>query len=198
MRCFVLLLAAILAPAIVSAQDGLPFGQTFEVPIIVAGQPAVGQAVISAADTAEKPMLVFYVASDGKIGVLSYVIRRSDKTDPKPQPNPKPDPKPQPDPTPNPAKLAYVYLIHESKDADPKSAAIRNDKAWKDACGAWGVQWIVLDKDVAATKFPVATRLAVSKGLPAVVLMDAQGLPEVIKPETAAELLARIKKGVGQ
>ena len=115
-----------------------------------------------------------------------------------PQP-PGPIPPVPPPPVPTPiVKPAWIGVIHESRDATPATANVRDAKAWKDAATAAGIQWIVMDKDEAVKKFPGATKRAVAFGLPAVVSVEASGICTVDKlPATidAMTTLVRAKGG---
>jgi hypothetical protein len=118
---------------------------------------------------------------------------RLDGSTPGPTPEPRPEPGPQPNPQPLPvpdAKVTAVYLVHESGDSDPKTAAVRDAKAWKDALDGKAIRWLVSDDDALVAKLPNVTAKARTNGLPAVVVMyadgtavakDAPGTPEAMK-----------------
>jgi hypothetical protein len=117
---------------------------------------------------------------------------------PGPTPNPTPTPTPVPTPTPPPPptpKVAFIYLIHESGDSTSVQAKTRDAKAWKDAADGLGIKWLVIDKDQALAKFPVATKTAIATGLPALVALDKAGVAVAEKqPETIEALTAAVKR----
>lgn len=190
MKRTILAFCLFLLPFLATAQDGLPSGVPFDLPLIVGGKATTGKALIQASTDPEKPLVVFYATADGKIGVMAYWIRRGDS--PSPTPNPQPEPKPDPKPTP---KLAFLYLIHESKDSTPTQALVRDDKSWRDACEARGIRWLVMDVDEAVKKFPIAAAKAKATGLPCIVWLDSQGVAEsATQPKTADELIAEINR----
>ena len=107
-------------------------------------------------------------------------------------------PLPPPPPPPPPVKPVAVYYIHESGDLAPKEASVRDGLAWKKAADSLGIRWLCFDKDSGAKKFPDATKRATAAGLPAVVFIDAQGMPDVTKaPTTAAEMETLVKQKAG-
>ena len=165
--------------------DGLPVGQDFAVPVVVDGKATEGLAFISA----DKVLRIHYV-KNGKIAVLTYTVTRGGEV--------KPPPVVVVVDPPTPSKIATIYLIHESGDGTPAFTAIRNASEWKVACDKLGIKWIIADVDTAKPKIPQAVKLAVAKGLPAVVLIDAQGLGMAEKAATPDAMLALVRKAGGK
>ncbi len=107
-------------------------------------------------------------------------------------------PPPPPPPPPPPVKPVAVYFIHESGDLNSKEAAVRDGLAWKKTAEAAGIRWLCFDKDSGVKKFPDATKRATAAGLPAVVFIDAKGVPDVVKaPATAVEMESLVKQKGG-
>ena len=132
----------------------------------------------------------------GKPVTWIYQIAVDAKPDPgpDPKPDPGPDPKPDPKPDPTPVKVAFVYLLHESKDSTPAFNAVMGDQAWKKALEANGVKWVASDVDAAGKSLPNAVDIAKKAGLPALVWLDSAGLAKAEKcPATPAEVMAKLK-----
>lgn len=172
-RC---LRCALVAVAILGAAPGLFAADTFKMPVVVNGKTYQADAVIQ---------------SDGSIKVVVAVVlvfRQDGEVQPGPGPKPPPDP-------PTPTKITSLYLIHESGDGTPQFTGIRNAAAWKQEADRLGIRWLVVDKDTAKAKLPEAVKKAVAVGLPAVVLLDAQGLGVAEKcPATPDAMLERVRK----
>jgi hypothetical protein len=170
--------------------DGVPVGVDFDIPLVIAGKSTTGKAFVNA----ERVLRIYYVA-DGKVaGPMLYdLVRRGDVPTPPKPPDPPVPPKP-PDPPPV-LKAAFVYLIHESADATPALAAIRNAAAWKTEAEKLGMKWLIFDKDSGAKKFPSATNRATDVGLPAVVLIDKAGGAIAEKlPATPDAMLSLVRR----
>lgn len=100
-------------------------------------------------------------------------------------------------PVPTPDKPVALYLIYESKDLTPATTAVRDALPWKAAADKAGIRWLCFDQDEGAKKFPEATKRAKAVGLPAVVLLDAKGVPDVAKaPATPAAMEALVASKV--
>lgn len=180
-------LAALVLVTGAVGDDGLPVGQDFAIPIVVDGKAAEGLAYI----TADKVLRIHYVKA-GKIAVLTYTVTRGGDVKPPPVP-------PTPQPGPTPSKITAIYVVHESGDGTPAFTAIRNAAAWKSEADRLGIKWLVVDVDTARPKLPQAVKLAVAKGLPAIVLLDAQGLGVAEAcPKTPDAMLARVKAAGGK
>lgn len=147
----------------------------FVVPIVIGGITYQGEGV---------------VAEDGSIVVTVRIVYRQAVPGPKPPPEPEPKP-----PVPAPTKISVIYVVHESGDGTPAFTAIRNAAGWKQECDKLGIKWLVVDVDTARPKLPQAVKLAVAKGLPAIVLLDAQGLGIAEAcPKTPDAMLERVRK----
>ena len=109
-----------------------------------------------------------------------------------PQPNPPPPPPP-------PIDVARLYLIHESGDATPATAAVCNDKAWKDRADALALRWLIADDDSAQKLLPDVVTAARDCGLPAVVLTDSDGgvITAVPMPADTAGMLSLVEEHGG-
>jgi hypothetical protein len=186
------LLGAEPAGASVSQGDGIATGVYFRLPMLVAGKPVNGKAIVGT----DKILTVFYVSAGEVEGPIFYLLTRQDIGPIPPVPVPPVPPVP---PTPTPiVKARAVYLIHESGDDGQPFAAIRNARAWKTECDKLGLQWLLFDKDSGAKKFPSATKRALDKGLPAVVILDKDGAATVEKcPATPEAMLALVRKAGG-
>lgn len=159
------------------AAPGLFAADKFTVPIVVGGITYQGEGVL---------------AEDGSIVVTVRIVYRQAVPGPTPPPVPPPVP-----PTPQPAKIAAIYLIHESGDGTPAFTAIKNSDAWKKEAERLGIRWLIFDKDVGAKKLPEVTQRAIAIGLPALVLLDTQKLCVAEKcPKTHDAMLARVKATV--
>jgi hypothetical protein len=180
----------------------------FAAPLIAAERPAItaqsdGQSIAIKPATTLPYTWVCIDKGDGKFaGVLAVVDGGKPVTwiyqlaidAPGPTPTPTPNPAPTPTPTPTPAKVAFVYLLHESKDSTPAFNAIVGDEAWKKALEANGVKWATADVDSAGKSLPNAVDIAKKAGLPALVWLDAAGLAKAEKcPQTPAEVMAKLK-----
>jgi hypothetical protein len=194
------LVAAVLAflavfAAVAIAADGIPVNKPFDIPFLVSGSEVPASCLVGSSTADAKPVWVFYV-EQGKVKSAYYELVRKDS--PNPNPNPDPNPNPQPDPQPNPDVAKYVYLIHESADATPATAAVRLDATWKAEAEKLGMKWLVMDDEASEKAFPQATAQARSKGLPAIVFLDTKGKPSVVSmPKTPAEMLALIRQRGG-
>jgi hypothetical protein len=199
-----LTLAALLAPAGLfpfssaaepagAASDGIATGVYFRLPMLVGGKPVNGKAIVGT----DKILTVFYVSAGEVEGPIFYLLARQDVGPIPPVPTPPVPPVPPVPPTPI-VKARAVYLIHESGDDGQPFAAIRNARAWKTECDKLGLQWLLFDKDSGAKKFPSATKRALDKGLPAVVILDKDGAATVEKcPATPEAMLALVKRAGG-
>ena len=157
----------------------------FSVPLTVNGKSTVGMATVRF----DGVMEVFYVLN-GEIATVDYTVTKGSA--------PNPTPNPQPNPTPTPSKVAYIYLIHESADSSSPQAKVRSAKAWKDEADRLGIKWIPFDKDEGMKKFPVATKKAIARGLPAIVALDKDGASTVEpQPDTPEAMLAAVKRLAG-
>jgi hypothetical protein len=196
--------AAPIAAAQSAATDGISVGQDFDIPVMVAGRVSHGKALVTVDHPGCNVLRVYYV-SDGKVaGPLLYdLVRRGDTTpqpQPQPGPGPSPNPPPQPGPQPGPQpapKVAMFYLIHETADASPALAAVRNNAAWKSDAEKRGIKWLIFDKDTGTTKFAAATRRAVACGLPAVVVIDQAGGCRVEPCPTSPEAMLTLIRKAG-
>jgi len=160
-------------------------------PTLPAGSGAVWRVTQTKAGTWQ---IILVTAANGQPAIFDGVLNLTFGSSPTP---PIPDP-PVPDP-PTPNKPIAVYLIYESKDLTPATAAVRDATPWKAAADKAGIRWLCFDIDEGAKKFPSATARAKAVGLPAVVFLDAKGVPDVAKaPATAAamEALVKAKGGV--
>jgi len=142
-------------PAITATTNG---PQLILSPILPAGSGAIWRV-----NPGAKPgtwTLLLITASNGQPAAFdgSLVLTFGENPNPQPQPQPQPIVKP-----------AWIAVIHESKDSTPAVAIVRDAKAWKDAATALGIKWFTFDRDIAATQFPEATKVAIKFGLPCVV-----------------------------
>ena len=178
-RRWLCLLALGLAAIIRAAAPGPSFAAEqpkFVLPLVVNGITYQGEGVLT---------------EDGSIVVTVRIVYRQAV------PGPQPEPKPEPKPAPTPNKISTLYLIHESGDGTPQFTGIRNAAGWKSECDKLGIKYLIADVDTARPKIPQAVKLAVSKGLPAIVLLDAQGLGVAEAcPKTPDAMLARVKATV--
>jgi hypothetical protein len=90
-----------------------------------------------------------------------------------------------------------MYLIYESADLTPATARVRDGLAWKKTADSLGIKWLCFDQDQGVKKFPQATARAKAAGLPAVVFLDAQGVPDVVKIPSTAEAMETLVKTKG-
>lgn len=148
----------------------LPAGTVYDVAELSAGSDG-------------KCWVTFAWIASGKPKAASYLLPyRLDGVAPGPTPDPRPEPGPTPKPTPDPqplpvpdAKVTAVYYVHESADSDPKTAAVRDAKAWKDSLDGKAIRWLVSDDEALVAKLPNVTAKARTQGLPAVVIQFADG-----------------------
>lgn len=172
---------------------------------------AILLGVVCGADSKPVPQIAYYQpiqvtvipAADGRLVLVApggelWELRAMQGPGPNPQPQPNPNPQPQPQPNPSPNKAAYLYVVAESKDLTPATAKVKDAKAWRDACDKAGVRWAVFDPDAVSSALPNVVAQAKKCGLPAVVVLDQQGLPRTEKlpatPEAMVELVGRVAK----
>lgn len=112
-----------------------------------------------------------------------------------PIPPPKPDPKPEPKPEPKKA-VAWVVIVEETAQRTPAAAKVLNDLAYWQVLKARGVNWRFYDKDAQEAKERNYDRFATETGLPAVLLLAADGerLAAFPLPATTADLDAKLKE----
>ncbi|MBN2024958.1 MAG: hypothetical protein JW809_19430 [Pirellulales bacterium] len=109
---------------------------------------------------------------------------------------PRGDPNPVPPPPPPPPidKAVAMYVIVETETVTPEEAQVRDAKAWRDAADAAKIRWAVADPDAASKTWPNVVAQAKTKGLPAIVFVDANGLASVEPlPATTEALVALVK-----
>ena len=161
-------------------------GADFDVPLLVAGKPAIGRAHLAA----DNVLRIYWVA-DGRIaGPLLYTLTRQGDVEP-PIP-PKPEPKP-----PTPVKRTTdIYVVWETSTATPAEAAIRNNQSWKDESTKLKIRWGQMDIDTIANVPKFAAVAAAAKGkLPCVVLVDEAGGTRVEPlPKTPAAMLDLVRR----
>lgn len=174
-RWFCLLAAGLVVAMFAASPQPLSADQPkFTVPLVIGGITYQGDGVL---------------ADDGTIRITVVIVYRQQVPGPTPPPTP-PDP-----PTPTPNKIACIYLVHESGDGTPEFTAVRSADGWKKEAEKLGIRWLIVDKDTAKGKIPEVVRLAVAKGLPAIVLLDSQKLPTAEPcPKTPDAMLARVKQ----
>lgn len=157
-------------------------------PTLPAGSGAVWRVTSTKAGTWQ---IILVTASNGQPAIFDGSLTLTFGSLPTPPVPPTPDP-PVP-PTPTPDKPVALYLIYESKDLTPATTAVRDALPWKAAADKAGIRWLCFDQDEGAKKFPEATKRAQAVGLPAVVFLDAKGVPDVAKaPATAAAMEALV------
>ena len=188
-----LVVAALLTLAFavgVRGDDGLPLNTGFKVPVVVAGKVLQGKAFIDEA----RVMRIFYVVNGEVEGPILYTLVRGGDVQPPPVPGPKP-------PVPTPGKPNKAFLIWETGGSDIGVANLaRRSDAWKQEALKQGIRVVVVDKDEAAKAYPEAMKLAVAKGLPALVFARDEvplGVEKLPKDEAALIDLVK-KKGGGQ
>jgi hypothetical protein len=188
-----LVVAALLALAFAvgaGGDDGLPIGQDFNVPLIVAGKATEGTAFI----TADRVMRIYYVA-DGKIArPILYTLTRGGDVQP-PIPGPKP-------PVPTPGKANKMFVIWESNSSGPEGVAIANlvrrAEKWKKEAAGLGIQVVVVDVTESAGPYPSATKMAKDKGIPALVFgRDNAALGAYALPKTEDEIIKLVREKGG-
>jgi hypothetical protein len=192
-RLMTLVVAALAVLALgtrAAGDDGLPVGQDFSIPIVCDGKTVEGLASISA----DKVLRIYYVKS-GKVAYVTYTLTRGGDVGPRP-PVVVVDP-----PTPVKDRPNKMFVIWESSGNDPAVAdLVRRKEGWKKEAEKLGVTVIVADKDPAAATYPQAVKLAVAKGLPAIVwAKDAAQLGVDGLPKDEAALITLLqKKGGGK
>jgi hypothetical protein len=186
----VLTLAGVFTLPPARAQDGIPVGKRFLVPIQVGTKIVNGRAIVGA----DKVLVILYPSADGlSIEEVAYTLSRVDVPVP---PGPTPGPIPQPQPKP---KAVAVFLIYESQDRatnTPAFAAVKQDKAWRAYADSVGMPQHVWDKDdPRLQKLSGVLATANAKGLPCVVVAfsDGTGKAESV-PKDPAGMLALVKK----
>jgi len=168
-----------------AGDDGLPLNTGFRVPVVVAGKTLPGKAFIDDA----RVMRIFYVVNGEVEGPILYTLTRGG------------DVQPGPKPPPAPGKPNKAFLIWETKDATVEVANLaRRADAWKQEAAKQGIRVVVVDVTEAGRAYPEATKLAVARGLPALVFARDEvplGTEKLPKDEAATIELMR-KKGAGQ
>ena len=150
----------------------------------------VSPAPLQRADGLEPGRLIFAGEAGKTYTVRGYLVNFDKKTfdevddtvtfggkaEPKPGPGPEPEPKPNPKPEPGPPPgQLFIVVVEETSARTPEIARVLSDVTFWGGLDARGVQWRLYDKDA-----PDAVRLrytanAVAAGLPAVLVLGADG-----------------------
>lgn len=109
--------------------------------------------------------------------------------------NDSPDP-----PLPPPMNVSRLWIIRKTGRMTPAVGAIANNKAWKDAAKASGVDYLVTDDNELAKSEPAITKRARNSGLPCVLFLDDAKNILIAKdlPATPQAMLNLVKKYGGR
>jgi len=209
-RKLILLVLLSLLPAMSWAADtaGIPVTTTCSVPVNVNGKATVGRALVVEATTPEKPLRVFFVASDGTVGEIMYGLIRREGPQPSPEPGPDPQPDPQPDPVPPPVPTSlWAIVVAESSTRTPQQAIVLASPVVRKLFQDEHLR-IVDPKDDAGQPTPVNddvkayVQRAVGKTTPVLFLVSPDGtvyyegdLPDSVAAMTALVAKYKAKEG---